>query len=102
MPHKGRTASGTAAALEGTDGEIASLELPEEFALEGNYPNPFRQETRMVFDLPSEAEVSLRVYDMLGREVLALPGEEMAAGASKELRLSVPQLSASLPHRGVF
>ena len=60
--------------------EQISAELPQAFALKGSYPNPFRTETRIGFSLAEPAEVTLEVFDMLGRKVATLArGEEMAA-----------------------
>ena len=46
--------------------------LPKEFALRQNYPNPFNPVSTLRFDLPQGSEVSLMVYDILGREVTRL------------------------------
>lgn len=46
--------------------------LPEQFFLAQNYPNPFNPETTLEFYLPVSADISLRVYDGLGREVSIL------------------------------
>lgn len=46
--------------------------LPRPFALAQNYPNPFREETHITFEVPQPAWVSLTVYDMLGRAVRVL------------------------------
>lgn len=43
--------------------------LPERFALFVNYPNPFTHRTNIRFALPQPAEVTLTVYDLLGREI---------------------------------
>jgi hypothetical protein len=45
---------------------------PAAFELEQNYPNPFNPTTRINFQLPQAEDVTLKVYDMLGREVSAL------------------------------
>jgi FlgD Ig-like domain len=54
--------------------------LPTEFALEGNYPNPFNPTTTIRFALPEAALVRLSVYDMLGREVARVFDSELPAG----------------------
>jgi flagellar hook assembly protein FlgD len=46
--------------------------LPKEYALSQNFPNPFNPTTTIRFALPNDAKVSLKVYDMLGREVRTL------------------------------
>ncbi len=64
--------------------QMASLEvadeLPQEFALEQNYPNPFNPSTSIQYQLASNAEVSLKVYDLLGREVQQLANGQQRAG----------------------
>ncbi|MBU2444828.1 MAG: T9SS type A sorting domain-containing protein [Bacteroidetes bacterium] len=54
--------------------------LPKEFKLEQNYPNPFNPTTTINFSIPHSAFVTLKVYDILGREVAALVDEEKLAG----------------------
>jgi hypothetical protein len=50
------------------------------YELKANYPNPFNPSTRIVYSIPSNEFVSLRVYDVLGRDVVTLVNEEKAAG----------------------
>ncbi len=56
------------------------IQKPKEFALRQNYPNPFNPTTTIKYDLPVDKHVSLKVYDVLGREVLTLMDEEQQAG----------------------
>ena len=60
----------------GTEGE----ELPTEVSLSQNYPNPFNPQTTIDYALPKAGDVSLVVYDMLGREVDVLLDGPQAAG----------------------
>jgi flagellar hook assembly protein FlgD len=46
--------------------------VPEQFALHHNHPNPFNPITSLRYDLPEQAQVTLTVYDLLGREVTQL------------------------------
>ena len=53
--------------VNGTENKQSSL--PSDFRLEQNYPNPFNPSTRITYFLPSEAKVSLAIYDALGKEI---------------------------------
>ena len=54
--------------------------VPTEFALYQNYPNPFNPTTTIRYQLPKESEVAIKIYDMLGSEVLELLNEQKEAG----------------------
>lgn len=49
-----------------------SASMPEQFLLEQNYPNPFNPQTTIGYQLPSRVNVSLKIFDLLGREVATL------------------------------
>ncbi|GAB1349459.1 hypothetical protein MASR1M107_16730 [Ignavibacteriales bacterium] len=60
--------------------EIPGESLPKEFSLAQNFPNPFNPSTRIQFSLPERSVVQLKIYDVLGRELMTLLDEERAAG----------------------
>lgn len=53
---------------------------PESVTLSQNYPNPFREQTTISFQLPERSRVRLRVFDALGREVETVVDREVEAG----------------------
>ena len=55
-------------------------ELPEAFALKGNYPNPFNPTTTIQFELPEASAVNLEIFDMMGRRVATLIDGNVHAG----------------------
>ncbi len=60
--------------------EESTTELPRDVSLAQNYPNPFNPETNISFGLPRTSNVRLEVFDILGRRVVMLLDDEMAAG----------------------
>lgn len=54
--------------------------LPTRFRLYQNYPNPFNPSSTIKYDVPAEAYVVLKIYDVLGREVATLLNERKEAG----------------------
>jgi hypothetical protein len=56
------------------------IAVPDEFALQNNYPNPFNPATTIQYDMPIGAEVLLVVYDILGRHVKTLINTTQTAG----------------------
>ena len=60
--------------------EGAVDELPTEFSLAQNYPNPFTPTTSIKFKVPSSKVVTLKVFDVLGREVATLVNEVKEPG----------------------
>ena len=60
--------------------ENISSEFPKEFILEQNYPNPFNPSTSIRYAISSSQFVSLKVYDVLGKEISTLVNEEKEVG----------------------
>ncbi len=58
----------------------AATPIPALYGLEQNYPNPFNPAATISFSLPSRSFVSLKVFDVLGREVSILLADELSAG----------------------
>ncbi|MBN1780343.1 endo-1,4-beta-xylanase [bacterium] len=54
--------------------------IPEDFRLEQNYPNPFNPATHIRFSVMKSENISLKIYDILGREVIALIDESLMPG----------------------
>jgi hypothetical protein len=59
---------------------VGEGEPPLTLLLKQNYPNPFNPITRIEYAIPKTSHVSLKVFDLLGREVATLVDEEQGAG----------------------
>jgi glucuronoarabinoxylan endo-1,4-beta-xylanase len=49
--------------------------------LKGNYPNPFNPTTTIRFELPGTAQVTLKIFNILGQEVATLVSDRLSAGS---------------------
>ncbi|MCX6161722.1 MAG: T9SS type A sorting domain-containing protein [Ignavibacteriae bacterium] len=56
------------------------IEIPAEYSLNQNYPNPFNPMTKISFQLSVAGNVSLKIFDMLGREAATPVNEKLSAG----------------------
>jgi hypothetical protein len=71
--------------------QLISSEIPQNYNLYQNYPNPFNPTTKIKFDIPTplyppeggklRANVTLRIYDILGREAATLVNEQLKPGS---------------------
>ena len=80
--------------------------IPSKFSLSQNYPNPFNPETTISYTIPSNvksetAKVTLKVYDLLGREVATLVDEYQQAG-NYNASFNVETLHATSLPSGVY
>jgi len=73
--------------------EVVSIGIPDKFALSQNYPNPFNPVTTINYDLPTDGIVTLKVYDILGRELKTLVNEMKTAGYHK-IQLNAADLAS--------
>jgi hypothetical protein len=55
--------------------------IPIQFGLEQNYPNPFNPATKITYTIAEESQVSLKIYDVMGGEVVELVNGKQTAGA---------------------
>jgi photosystem II stability/assembly factor-like uncharacterized protein len=55
-------------------------EIPVTFKINQNYPNPFNPDTKISFSIPQASFITLKVYDILGKEVAILVNKEKPAG----------------------
>lgn len=69
-------ANGVTAVKEPTDANV----IPSEFKIDQNYPNPFNPSTNIRYQLPSNSFVTIKVYDILGKEVATLVRGNESAG----------------------
>ncbi len=76
---------------------ISEPEIPKKMTLWGNYPNPSSDATKIEFDLPAPAQVSVVMTNMLGRTVKTLPYGWLGAGKA----LTIEMITADLPS-GVY
>ena len=63
-----------------TDPEVVSG-MPDSYSLSQNYPNPFNPATKINFAIPVSGQVTLKVYDVLGKEVATLVNDKRDAGS---------------------
>ncbi|PIW70205.1 MAG: hypothetical protein COW08_02935 [Ignavibacteriales bacterium CG12_big_fil_rev_8_21_14_0_65_30_8] len=69
--------------------------VPAQFSLSQNYPNPFNPETAISYQLSAFSFVTLKVYDLLGREVATIVNEEKPSG-NYEVKFNAENLSSGI------
>lgn len=69
--------------------------VPEYFSLSNNYPNPFNPATKITFTIPKRANLTLKVFDVLGSEVEELVKGDIEAG-SYEINFDASELTSGI------
>lgn len=59
---------------------MVDIVAPQSFVLNQNFPNPFNPDTKIQYELPEAAQVDIRIFDVLGREVRTLVNERIDPG----------------------
>jgi hypothetical protein len=73
-----------------------SGEVPNRYELMQNYPNPFNPLTKIRFALPNSSNVTLKVYDITGREVATLINNELIGAGTSEVEFSALNISSGV------
>lgn len=71
-------------------------QIPTEFALRQNYPNPFNPVAVIEFDLPEDAEVSLKVYNLVGQEVATLKDNEKYDAGTHQVEFNAADFASGV------
>ena len=75
--------------------ENDKTKIPTVFGLDQNYPNPFNPATTINYSVPKAALVTIKVYDILGKEVATLVNEQKTAG-NYEVQFDANRLSSGV------
>jgi hypothetical protein len=75
---------------------------PQEFALLQNFPNPFNPNTRIAYDLPENTVVTLKIYNLLGKEVRTLVNKESQPAGRQTVLWDGRNNSGQLVSSGMF
>lgn len=73
----------------------STAELPAGFALRANYPNPFNPATTVAFELPRTSAVTIKIFDVQGRQVDVLVNRQLPAGVHT-VRFDASHLASGL------
>ena len=81
--------------LVGTTGINDETGLPDNFSLSQNFPNPFNPTTQIKYQIEDRGFVSLKIYNILGKEIITLVNEEKQAG-SYEVEFDARNLTSGI------
>jgi len=72
------------------------LALPESYSLSQNFPNPFNPSTKIEYTLPIEENVTLKIFNILGQEVLTLMNNEHTGAGRHTVTFDAGNLSSGI------
>ena len=75
--------------------------LPETYSLAQNYPNPFNPSTRLSFNMPSEGQARIEIFNVLGK-VVAVPFDGIAGAGNNEVTWNGTNLKGSKVASGIY
>ena len=75
---------------------VAVSSVPEQFSLKQNYPNPFNPQTAIGFSLLAVGNITLKVYDVLGREIQTLLNNETMQAGKHEIQFDANGLTSGV------
>jgi hypothetical protein len=79
-----------------SEGESGFGTLPEQFELHPNYPNPFNPVTQLSYDVPEISDVTLEVFDIVGRKVATIVDESEHPAGSFTVPFRADRLSSGV------
>jgi hypothetical protein len=77
-----------------TLGSEIEIGIPNEFKLSQNYPNPFNPVTKIDYEIPFDSKVTLKVFDMMGREVANLVNSNLQTAGYYSIELNGSNLTS--------
>jgi uncharacterized delta-60 repeat protein len=80
----------------GVSVKAGPLSVPGKFELEQNYPNPFNPVTTIEFTIAKDGIASLRIYDILGREVTILVNGQLRAGVLHRVKFDASRFTSGI------
>lgn len=77
-------------------GITQTVEIPNTFSLKQNYPNPFNPVTNIKFGIPKTSAVTLKIYDVVGREVAVLVNNELKQPGMYNIDFNASNLASGI------